>query len=117
MNSIFVLVESIILFFMIKQLKIKNNKIINVAGKASLGVYFIHDNYIIRDVWWDKILNVKNVYNENFGVLILHVIMSVMLIYIVGIFVELFRLNIIEKNIFRIKKINSFCDLIDNKVE
>lgn len=114
MNSIIVLIESIIIFIFFKNINIKNSNLINIAGKSSLGVYFIHDNYMIRNVWWNKILNVKYFYNINILVLILHIIVSIIIIYSFGIIAEVIRIKMIENNIFKLKILNTLCKKYDS---
>lgn len=38
MNSIIVLIEAVLIFMVLKNLEIKNNKFINIFGKSSIGV-------------------------------------------------------------------------------
>ncbi len=54
-NSIFVIIIAICIFLLFKNKKIKYNKYINKISTTSLGIYLIHDNYLLKDIIWNKI--------------------------------------------------------------
>lgn len=54
-NSIFVIIIAICTFLLFKNKKIKYNKHINTISTTSLGIYLIHDNYLLKDIIWNKI--------------------------------------------------------------
>ena len=55
-DSIFAIIFAICLFFIFKNLKIKNNNIINGIAASVLGIYLIHDNVYMRPLIWTKII-------------------------------------------------------------
>lgn len=55
MNNILILLLSISIFFIFKELKIPQNKIINYISASVFSVYLIHDNNIIRPILWETI--------------------------------------------------------------
>ena len=81
MNSIIVLVEAILIFIAFKNLDIKNSKLINILGKSSIGVYLLHDS-IFRVEFWKEIFKLESFYNAEPYILILHIIGSVIAIYL-----------------------------------
>ena len=66
MNFITTTILSILIFLFFKNLKLKNNKIINLFGKSSIAVYLWHDNEYIRYTLWKKIFNVERFFYCNF---------------------------------------------------
>ena len=116
MNSIIVLVEAILIFIAFKNFDIKNSKIINTLGKSSIGVYLLHDS-IFRLEFWKELFKVKSFYNAEPYILILHIIGSVIAIYLIGTLIELIRVKIIEEPIFKIKKFDKLFDKIDKVME
>ena len=116
MNSIIVLTESVLLFLYFNNLNIKSNKIINILGKASFGVYLLHENLIFRKLLWSNICKVQLFYFVNPLILILHILICMIGIYIIGTLIEIVRIILIEKNLFRIKFLDSLFNKIDNKL-
>lgn len=58
LNSIFMFMIAISIFLIFKSIKIKNinlGKIFGVIAKSSLGIYILHDNFIVRSVIWNEI--------------------------------------------------------------
>lgn len=112
MNYIVPFLISIFMFLLFENLNIPNNKFINLLGKTSFGVYLFHDSYF-REVFWKKIFKVESFYNAEPYLLILHIIGSVIVIYLVGTIIELIRVKVIEEPIFKIKKFDKWFEKID----
>lgn len=100
MNSILILLESILIFLVFINMKMSNNNVINILGKSSIGVYLLHEN-IFSDIMWKKIFMVEYFYSINPFLLIFHIITSVTVIYLIGTIIELVRINYFEKVIFK----------------
>jgi len=58
---IFQFLIAVFLFLFVKETNIPYNKFINNLAKATLGVYFIHENVILRDYVWNK-LNIHELF-------------------------------------------------------
>lgn len=94
-NSILAILFSISLFNIFINKKEFNNKLINIVSSCTLGVYLIHDNNLVRNVLWTNILKVYKYVNSNY--LIIHMILSVIIIFIVCTIIEYIRKNTVEK--------------------
>lgn len=55
-SSFFVIIPSIFLFLSFKNTKMNNKKYINYISSSVLGIYLIHDNFIIRNIIWNIIV-------------------------------------------------------------
>ncbi len=116
MNYLIPFFISIFMFLLFENLDVSNNKFINLLGKTSFGVYLFHDSYF-REAFWKKIFEVESFYNAEPYILILHIIGSVIAIYLIGTLIELIRVKIIEEPIFKIKKFDKWFDKIDKVME
>ena len=113
MNYLIPFLISVFMFLFFENLNVPNNKFINLLGKTSFGVYLFHDSYF-REAFWKKIFKVESFYNAEPYILILHIIGSVIVIYLVGTSIELIRVKVIEEPIFKIKKFDKWFEKIDN---
>ncbi len=79
------------------------NDSINYIAASVLGVYLIHDNFILRDIIWNKVKLLELYNTSNFWI---YEICIVCLIFIVCILIDKLRIFIIEKPIMnKIEKI------------
>jgi surface polysaccharide O-acyltransferase-like enzyme len=95
-NSITILLSSIFLFLFFKNLNINSNIIKTTVLKIApltLGVYLIHEQSNMRIILYKNILNTSNYLDNNFFVIIS--ITSSILIFIICIFVEFLRNNLV----------------------
>ena len=94
-----------------------SNNIINSVASCSFGVYLIHDNNMIREIIWSKIFNNQFYVDSNW--LIIHMIVTVILVYLVCSLMEFVRINTVEKltNILFNKNIDEIQNLIEKKVK
>lgn len=96
-DSFLLLILSISLFLIFKNLKVKNSKFINLLASSTFGVYLIHDNKLVRNYIWVKLLK-NNTYAES-PYLILHLIISVISVFVICTIIDQVRIHIIEKKI------------------
>lgn len=89
------LLISISIFMLFKNLKIKNNKLINQIASATFGVYLIHDNSFIRCILWQDLLKTASFQHTN--IFIPYTIMACAWVYISCTIIELLRKKYIEK--------------------
>ena len=94
------LIISLSIFMLFKNIKIKNNELINKIASATFGVYLIHDNSFIRTLMWQDLLNTANFKETLF--FIPHTIMCCIWVYIACTIIELLRKKIIEKPMMKI---------------
>ena len=93
-------VSSFSLFMLFKNIKIKQNRVINTIAASTFGVLLIHANSdAMRRFLWQDVLHNKSYYNSPF--LVVHAILSVILVYIVCICIDQVRIHMLEKPLFR----------------
>lgn len=99
-NSIFAILTGICSFMFFKNLKIKNNKIINLISRSAFGVLLIHANSDTMRQWlWNDTLNNLEFYQSPF--IIVHLIISVLSIYIICTLIDYLRINYVETPLFK----------------
>ena len=89
-DSIIVLIISIFMFVFFMNLKFKN-KFINGFASTTLGIYILHENYLMRRYIWRTIL--PNIYYVNFPYY--HFIGKVLVIFIGCGIIEFLRKKIL----------------------
>lgn len=94
-QSLSVLVISVCLFMTFATTNIKNNKFINIIASATFGVYLIHENHYLRNVFWQTIF--KNSSYQNSIMIIPVSIIAVVLVYTACTIIELIRQYFVEK--------------------
>lgn len=116
-NSFFMIMLSIFIFMIFKNMNTKkHSKFILLLSKASFGVYLFHDNPYFKGILWKDILKTEHFYYQNIIVLIIHIIFSVILIYVIGTIIDMIREKMIEKPIMKIEKINAICNKFDSYI-
>lgn len=107
-SSITVLLASIALFLIFLRRKPKNNRVWIFLGNTTFGVFLIHTQYIMRDrILWKELIRPLDYCYGNTGVFLLHMIISVMLIYLACSLIDYLRIllfNLVEKLIVSITK-------------
>lgn len=110
LNSIFALFIGTSLFVIFKHLNI-TNKFINTVASTTFGIYLIHDNVYTRELIWNKIINVFNLYNTlSLPQLLLRLVLSSIIIFIICSIIDYIRIYIF-KIMFKI------CNWIKNKIK
>lgn len=111
-HSVFMTVCSLFLFYVFKNMKIRNSKFINLISSTTLGIYLLHDNSLVRK-WGNTFLHLpRYVHSRRF---IFLGVGGCLLIFIIGIVIDLFRQYCLEKpivdkilNRINFSKINNF---------
>ena len=88
------------------------NRIINIFGGCTFGVYLLHDNNYVRTWLWSEVLNNSLYYDSK--LLIVHFAVSVIIVYLCCTCIEYIRKYMIEKYVFNriINRINLIvCDV------
>ncbi len=100
-NSIFAVSTAICSFMFFKNLKLKNNKTINLISRSTFGVLLIHANSnIMRQwLWKDTFENVSYFSSEYLWI---HLLVTIIIIYIVCTFIDYLRITYIEAPFFKI---------------
>ena len=99
MNKFPLVIVSISLFLIFKNLNMKENKFINFVAQSTLGVCLIHENYLVAPVLWTEIFNNANLSSFK---LLFHCAFSITCIYIVCTIIDKLRFYIFEKPFFKI---------------
>ena len=92
-NSIPMVLLSISIFELFLNLKIKNNKIINLFASTTLGIYMLHDGPLSSTLW-KKVFKSLKCLNSKYA--IIYIIVHTFIIFIVGALIDLIR-QFIEK--------------------
>lgn len=99
-DKIPVFVLSVLIFIVFLKLNIGTNKIINMVSSTTLGIYLIHDNYYFRNFLWENIFKVSN-FSES-KLLPLYSIFVVLIVFVFCCFLELLRINLIERKYMKL---------------
>ena len=84
-------------------MKIKQNKVILFLAKYCIGAYMIHGGApFLRTVVWNGIFKGGFYYAKPLGVYAYHYLISVILLFAIGVFAEFIYCNTIEKVIRKI---------------
>ena len=113
-TSILLILFAISIFYIFKNITLKSN-IINFIASSTLGIYLIHDNYLIRHwIWREFFPNNQYLYSN---LLILHCIAKVIGIFVVCIIIDKLRIYLIEKPLSKYgEKIYEFLEKTIKKV-
>lgn len=94
-STIFNLISSISLFMIFKNIKIKNNKIINSLATYTFTVYIIHENNFVVKFIYNNIFKSNLFWNSNY--MIIHLIITTIGIYLMCVIIEYLRRKIFSK--------------------
>lgn len=112
MNSIFLLLLAITIFYIFKNIKIKNNKIINLIARNSFAVYLIHEHEALRKPMWKFVKVILAKYTNEYAIIFICIIAF----FTIATITEIVR-RLLEKCILKIKileKIFNKCDTLMN---
>ena len=117
MYSLPMLILSIYVFAIFKNIHIKNNIIISTLARSSFAVYLIHINAVFRGYLFKNIIKIQNFYEQDILILVTYVIMCSVIIYLVCTVIDMIRIKFIEEPIFKIKKFDEYFNEIDKLME
>ncbi|MCM1157438.1 MAG: acyltransferase [Bacteroidales bacterium] len=112
LSSPFVLLTSSELLITFAKVKPWQNKMINIAASATLGIYLIHDDGIFAPYLWNILLKTPEMYESKW--LIIHAIVSILSIYLSCTLIDLLRQATVEKIFLRV--LDKYLDKIKDKV-
>lgn len=92
-NTILMLILSLLVFYLFKNIEIGSIPIINFLAEGVLGIYLIHDNPYVRERIWNQIIKL-NTYEDN---VIFPSIFAIFNIFVICEIIELLRIHLIEK--------------------
>lgn len=108
--SVLLLLSAIFLFYVFVSIPSYSNKIIDRIGKATFGIYLIHDNWFLREILWGNLLHTKDFLYSN--VYIIYSICAVIVVFLISLFVDL-----LLENSLKIFKVNLLTERISNALE
>ena len=112
--SIFSIIGSVGYFLTFKNMKIKQNRIINYFSKISFATYLLTDHQIYRRYLWFLDLKTEQMKNSQLPMFLLHVLICVVVVYLLTAVIEFIRVNMLEKPIFKIKIFDKYLNKIDD---
>lgn len=117
-NSIPILILALSTFELFRTLEVKENKIIYTLARTSFAVYLIHDNANFKKILWNDIFKTSELFCASSVKLLIHIIVTIITIYLVCTVIEIIREKIFEKTIYNIKanKIEKILNKIDKKM-
>lgn len=93
-NSIVGLLSAIGIFTIFKNLKVKYNNKINVIASTTFAVYLIHNNPLISEWLWNRVVQANVYFNTSY--FIVHMIGIAGMIFLICSILEFLRLNIFK---------------------
>lgn len=100
LNRFPILICAIFVFSFFKNLKIRNNKIVNIITSTTFGIYLIHENLLLNKIIWHRIFKFDNFMNSKF--LFLYMLIATLVTFVCCSIVDLVRQNLIEKPMMKI---------------
>lgn len=108
-NAILAVLTAISSFMFFKDVKIPYSKFINTLGASTFGVLLIHANSDAMRTWlWKDLLNNVGWFDSSLGMIVLHSIVSILLIYAICTLIDWLRIQLLEKRFF-----SRYGDMID----
>lgn len=101
--SIFLLVASIFIFLGFQTIKIKTNSKINIIASCMIGVYLIHDNYLLREYLYLHLFQ-NNLY-FNSSQFIFRILVTILIVFVVSIGITMIYKYTIGKYIDKLSDI------------
>ena len=105
-NSPFVLTLTILIFTIFKNLKVKNNRVINKIASTTFGIYLIHENVFLRDIIWEQLVNGNKYINLPF--LILNAVGGVAGVFLLAMVIDFIIEKLIINNLIKIMSKNYY---------
>lgn len=117
-NSIPILLLALSIFELFRKMDLKENKLIFTLAKTSFSVYLIHDNANFKKVLWHDLFKTNEYFYANIINLLIHIVSTVVIIYVLCTIIELIREKIFEGTIYKIKinKIEKMLNYIDKRM-
>lgn len=99
-SSIFVFIASITLLLLFKEINITPNKFINKIAGTTFGIYLFHENKYFKNFLWNDFFIPSKWSNGPY--LIFHFIISILIVFIIGIIIDIFKKYTYDKIIDKI---------------
>lgn len=103
------------MFFIFKNIKLGDTRIVNRLAKSTFAILMIHDHNFFRPVVWNNIIKASTWYYSKYFVI--RIGLTVLFIYMVCTIIEYLRIFLIEKNIMKLKIIKNLEAKIDKMLD
>ncbi len=114
-NSLFSFSIAINLFLIFIKIKPFYNNMINTISSTTLGVYLLHDNFMIKDILWNNLISLTIIKSPFFFPLSIAIIV---IVFFTCSIIDLIRKNTFEKIYFVvIDKVYPILDLVIKKIK
>ncbi len=101
-HKLFAFLIGVSAFIFFKNLKVQNSKFINAVASTTFGVLLIHANSDAMRKWlWQDVLNVPNMYDKSFLILVPHAIIVMVGVFAICSAIDYLRIIFIEKPVFK----------------
>ena len=116
-KSFLMLISSMGIFLGFKNLNIKNTKIINIISSTTLGIYLIHDNFLVREFLWLKFFKVSEHFYDKY--LLFYSLKIIFLVFILCMIVDLSRQILFKYTVdkFMEKYFDDYILYVQKKIE
>ncbi len=111
MNTIPILISSISLFLIFKNLQIDYNRTINIIASTMFGVYLIHDNPYVRSFIWHNLFHNSSYYNSPW--LFAHCALAIISVFISCIIIDWIRILLVEVPLLKV--VEKLSNLLNEK--
>lgn len=101
-NCFFVILQSISIFLIFKNMKIKYNPHINAVASSTLAVYLIHESPNYFMTIWKDLFKINAYYNSSTVLFISSIIVSIVIVFVISILIDKLRVILLEKRIFKV---------------
>ena len=96
-NNFILFIASVSVFVSFIKKKEWKNQVINYIASSTLGIYLLHDNFIVREIMWKQI-NIAYYINTNY--FWIYELAVVVLIFCLTFLIDKARKRFIEKPLF-----------------
>lgn len=107
-SSVLFIIAGYALFFLFKNIHVKENKFINFVASSSFAVLLIHDHNFFRHLFWFDVVKTSSFFHSQ--LFVLYFVLTVILIYFVCSTIDYLRKKLLEDPIFRIPVIQRIID-------
>lgn len=100
LKSPFILILTVLIFLIFKNLNIRNSNVINKIASTTFGIYLVHENVFLRDIIWKDVVQGSKFINS--PLLILNAIGGVLGVFLISMIIDLVVEKLIIKNLVKI---------------
>lgn len=107
------IIAGICIFFLFKNIRIKNIKAINFIASHTFGILLLHDHNYFRYIIWERVFGVSKVYPANALIQLAYTIIVALIVFAAGVLIDIIREYLLEKPLTKTKLYSKACDLLE----